>query len=328
MTDVLCLRPKADFTKLGVKTREGLSVRYLASDDPDLATAIAVARALIIPAVGPNLDTALFDGSGVQLVQVTGAGVDRVQIDEMAVRGIAVANVPGGSNDAVAEYVVTAASALRRRMFEGTEAIRTGNYTAFRAAMVGEGVDQLNGLTAGVIGFGTIGQSVAMRLHAAGAGITFHDPANPNSPAAAAIGAVMMDLDSLLAASDLVTLHVPLLPSTRNLIDAGRLAQMRPDAILVNAARGGIVDEAALCNALTEGWLAGAAVDVFSVEPPGQDNPLLALRGEAARRLILTPHIAGVTRQAWATLFQKAWDNVARVLMDGAPAHHVVNAVG
>src|SRR5581483_5694968 len=120
------------------------------------------------------------------------------------------------------------------------------------------------------------------------------------------------------------TLHVPLIEATRHLIDARALSVMKRDAILINAARGGVVDEGALATALQEGRLAGAAVDVYSSEPPDATNPLVALSGEAARRLLLTPHIAGVTRQSAAFLFREAWRNVARVLLDHEAPHHRV----
>ena len=114
-------------------------------------------------------------------------------------------------------------------------------------------------------------------------------------------------------------MHVPLLPATQNLIGDRELARMKPGAVLIQASRGGIVDEAALAAHLASGHLGGAAVDVYSTEPPAADNPLLKLAGEAARRLLLTPHIAGVTRQASAFLFRSAWQNVERVLIQNQP---------
>jgi phosphoglycerate dehydrogenase-like enzyme len=112
---------------------------------------------------------------------------------------------------------------------------------------------------------------------------------------------------------------VPLVPATRGLIGAAELRRMKPGAILIQASRGGVVDEAALAEALRAGPLGGAAVDVYTSEPPTPDNPLLALSGEAAERILLTPHIAGVTRQASAYLFRSAWQNVERVLLEGRP---------
>jgi phosphoglycerate dehydrogenase-like enzyme len=255
-------------------------------------------------------------------VQVTGAGVDR--LDEPALRrlGIAVANVPGGSNAAVAEYVVTAASMLLRRLAWADAEIKAGRYQQFRARMVADNLAGLQGLKVGIVGLGTIGLAVAQAFRAHGCRLAYFDPA-PKDPAAAR-DMEALPLDELLAASDVVTLHVPLLPATQNLIGAAQLARMQRGAILINAARGGIVDEAALVASLASGHLGGAAADVYSSEPPGADTPLLAATGEAASRLLLTPHIAGVSLQAWQFLFRSAWENVERVLLRGeAPQHRV-----
>ena len=319
---VLCLRPEADFTRVDAPAPASLTVDYRKPDDPALPSLIKTARALVIPAVGPKLAPALFEGCDLRLVQVTGAGLDRLDQAALTRLGIPVANVPGGSNSAVAEYAVTSASLLLRRLSWSSAEIAKGNYVGFRARMVADNLNGLEGLLVGVVGFGTIGLAVARAFHAAGARICFHEPALRDKAAADALGATAMSLDELLAASDVVTLHVPLLPATQGLIGARELACMKPGAILIQAARGGIVDEAALAQSLASGHLGGAAVDVYSVEPPTPDNPLLKVTGEAASRLLLTPHIAGVTRQASALLFRSAWQNVERVLVRGeAPAN-------
>lgn len=317
--DVVCLRPEADFARVGVAPPSSLAIAYRAPGDPELNPLVAAARALVIPAVGPKLPSTLFEMSDIKLVQVTGAGVDR--LDEPALRrlGIAVANVPGGSNRAVAEYAVTSASLLLRRFAWSNQEIRAGNYAGFRARMVADNLAGLDGLTVGVIGLGTVGLAVAHAFHDAGCHIVYFDPAPRDPVAVAAIGAQSMTLDQLLPASDVVTLHVPLLPATRGLIGARELSMMKAGAVLIQASRGGIVDEAALAAHLQAGKLGGAAVDVFSSEPPDAANPLLTVTGEAAHKLLLTPHIAGVTRQASALLFKTAWDNVERVLIRDEP---------
>ena len=317
---VLCLRPEADFTRVDAPAPASLTVDYRKPDDPALPALIKAARALVIPAVGPKLAPALFEGCDLRLVQVTGAGLDRLDQAALTRLGIPVANVPGGSNSAVAEYAVTSASLLLRRLSWSSAEIAKGNYVGFRARMVADNLNGLEGLLVGVVGFGTIGLAVARAFHAAGARICFHEPALRDKAAADALGATAMSLDELLAASDVVTLHVPLLPATQGLIGARELARMKPGAILIQAARGGIVDEAALAQSLASGHLGGAAVDVYSVEPPTPDNPLLKATGEATSRLLLTPHIAGVTRQASALLFRSAWQNVERVLVRGEAA--------
>lgn len=314
--DVLCLRPEADFTRVGVTPPAQLAIAYRKPDDPQLAMLIKEGRALVIPAVGGKIPGALFEGSKVKLVQVTGAGVDR--LDEAAMRklGIAVANVPGGSNSAVAEYAVGCAIVLLRRLAWSDMEIRDANYVSFRGRMIGDNLPGLEGLTVGIVGMGTVGFAVAEAFHRFGCQIVYHDPV-PRDAAAARIGARALSLEDLLKTSDVVSLHVPLLPQTRSMIGARQLAAMKPGAVLIQASRGGIVNETALAAHLNSNHLGGAAVDVYSVEPPDTDNPLFALEGEAAHRVLYTPHIAGVTRQASVNLFRDAWANVERVLVKG-----------
>ena len=318
-TVVLCLRPEVDFTRVDAPAPATLRVTYRKPDAADVPALMRAADALIIPAVGPKLAPALFEGSSLKLVQVTGAGVDRLDRDALTRLNIPVANVAGGSNGAVAEYVVTTASTLLRRFAWASTEIKAGNYVAFRARMVADNLAGLDGLLIGLVGFGAIGMAVAQAFAALGCRVCYYDPAPRDAKAGEAIGAKPMALNALLAAADVVSLHVLLLPATRGLIGERELSLMKPGAVLIQASRGGVVDEAALAAHLRSGRLGGAAVDVYSTEPPAEDNPLLNLEGEAARRLLLTPHIAGVTRQSWGILFRSAWQNVERVLIENAP---------
>jgi phosphoglycerate dehydrogenase-like enzyme len=327
MTHVLCLRPQADFARVNALPPASLAVDYRAPAEADVPALMRQADALVIPAVGPALPAKLFEGTRLKLVQVTGAGLDRLDMAALTRLGIPVANVPGGSNGAVAEYAVTTASLLLRRLAWSSDEIKRGNYAAFRAALIGANLAGLDGLTVGIVGFGTIGVAVAKAFAAANCRLCYHDPAPPDPQAAAALGAQALSLPDLLERADVVTLHVPLLPATRGLIGAGELARMKRGAVLIQASRGGVVDETALAEALRAGHPGGAAVDVYSTEPPGPDNPLLALDGEAAQRVLLTPHIAGVTRQASAYLFASAWQNVERVVITGAPPLNRANPV-
>jgi phosphoglycerate dehydrogenase-like enzyme len=322
--DVLCLRPQVDFERAAALPPPSLRVAYRAPDDPDVPALMKQARVLVIPAVGGKLPSALFAGATVRFVQVTGAGLDRLDLDTMRKLGISVANVPGGSNIAVAEYAVTSAATLLRRLLWSDAEIRLGHYAAFRARLLADNLSGLDGLLVGIVGLGTVGFAVAQAFRARGCEICFYDPAPRHPEAALALGATALLLDALLAKSDVVSLHVPLIAATENLIGANQLQLMKPAAVLVNASRGGVVNESALADCLRSGGLGGAAVDVFSAEPPAPDNPLLALDGETARKLLLTPHIAGVTRQSSAFLFRSAWRNVERVLVaDQPPADRV-----
>lgn len=316
---VLCLRPEGDFLRVNAPAPQSLAVAYHAPTDAPVAALIKSSDALVIPAVGPKLAPELFEGGKLKLVQVTGAGVDRLDQAALTRLGIPVANVAGGSNSAVAEYVVTAASTLLRRFAWSDAEIKAGNYVKFRARMIADNLSGIDGLLVGLVGFGTIGRAVAQALRGMGAKLCFYDPGPVDAALAAALDARSVSLDELLATADVVSLHVPLIPATQNLIGAGELARMKPGAILIQAARGGIVDEAALAASLASGHLGGAAVDVYSTEPPAADNPLLKVSGEAASRLLLTPHVAGITRQSSAFLFRSSWENVERVLLRNEP---------
>ena len=310
--DVLCLRPEADFERVAALPPASLKVVYRAPNDADVPQFMKQARALVIPAVGPKLPTELFAGTSIQFIQVTGAGLDRLDLPFLRQRGIAVANVPGGSNEAVAEYAVTAASVLLRRFFSADTEIRRGNYRDFRARMIADSLLGLDGLTVGIVGFGIIGVAVATAFQKRGCSILYYDPAPRDPRASEALGAKATSLEELLRTADVVSLHVPLLPQTTGLIGASELSMMKPGGVLIQASRGGVVDEASLAHALQEGRLSGAAVDVHSTEPPAAGHPLLSLQGEAAHRILFTPHIAGVTRQSTAFLCRSAWQNIER----------------
>jgi phosphoglycerate dehydrogenase-like enzyme len=321
--NVLCLRPEVDFTRVDAPAPATLSVDYRKPEDADVPELMRAVDALIIPAVGPKVAPALFERSRLKLVQITGAGVDRVDRDTLTRLGIPVANVAGGSNDAVAEYAVTSASLLLRRFAWADAEIKAGNYAAFRARMAADNLAGLDGLLVGLVGFGAIGLAVAQAFAGLGCRVCYYDPAPRDPKAGEAIGAKPMAFDALLMSADVVSVHVPLLPATEGLIGERELSLMKPGAVLIQASRGGVVDEAALAAHLRSNRLGSAAVDVYSTEPPTADNPLLKLEGEASRRLLLTPHIAGVTRQSWGTLFRSAWQNIERVLRGEAPLNRV-----
>jgi phosphoglycerate dehydrogenase-like enzyme len=322
--DVLCLRPEADFLRVGVSPPKALSTTYRAPDDPELDALLGDVRALLLPATGPKLSPALFQGAALKIAQVTGAGVDRLDEATMRKLDIPVCNVPGGSNGAVADYAVAMAITLHRRFSWADIEIRAGNYAPFRAAMLADNLSGLDGLCVGIVGFGVVGTAVARAFSQLETDIVYFDPAPRDFNEAKAIGARPLALDDLLKQSDIVSLHVPLLDATSELIGTRELELIKPGAVLINAARGGVVDEAALAASLSSGHLGGAAVDVYSTEPPQADNPLLLLQGEAAKRLILTPHVAGVTRQAQGLLCSRAWENIERVLLrNEAPYNRV-----
>jgi (S)-sulfolactate dehydrogenase len=267
--------------------------RYLPDlvDRPEaLAAEAAEADALIVRNRTQVRGALLAGAHRLRVVGRLGVGLDNIDMPGCEARGITVIPATGANAQAVAEYVVGAAMLLLRGAYQSTGEVAAGKWP--RAAL--SGGREIAGKALGVVGFGDIGRRVARLGRALGMEAAAYDVALPASaPVWRDERVEPLDLDALLGASDVVTLHVPLVAATRNLIDARRLASMRRGAILVNTARGGVVDEAALCVALASGHLGGAALDVFEHEPLPAGSPLAD-----APNLLLTPHVAGLTQEA------------------------------
>jgi len=319
---VICLRPRRDFDQVGVDVPDDLDVTYFDNErslegiGPDVAC-------VVLPSAGPALAPELFaHARGLRLVQYTGAGTDRIADSVIDQLGCAVSNVPGASAPDVAAYVVVATGVLLRRMSLGDRLMKAGRFDEARAQMIPAVVRGYRGLRVGVIGFGSIGYEVAKSFHALGAEVMWFDP----QPAAQDASGLFerVELNELLDRSEVVSVHVPLLESTRGLIDAAALARLGSGAVVVNAARGGIVEETALMAALDDDRLGGVVLDVFEREPLASDSPVVAWAQRHNDRVLLTPHIAGVTPEASRVLFEGAWTNVRSVLVAGAEVLHRV----
>jgi phosphoglycerate dehydrogenase-like enzyme len=253
------------------------------------------------------------------LVQQPSVGYQHIDVEAAGRAGIPVANVAGANAIGVAEHTIMAALALLKKLMMQHEKTKAGVWA--QDEMATYGVFELFGKTLGIIGMGQIGIEVALRARPFGCNMIYYDikPLSPDR--AGELGVSLVGLDELLAQSDVVTLHAPLTPETEGMLNVERLGMMKQGAVLVNVARGGLVDEDALAKALEEGRLAGAAVDVFSEEPVTGDNPLLL-----APNTILTPHTAGATNESRLRIIGVAMDNVAAVL-EGRVPRFIVNGV-
>jgi (S)-sulfolactate dehydrogenase len=235
-----------------------------------------------------------------------GVGLDNIDVDACAARGITVIPAVGANASSVAEYVIAAAMLLLRGSYRSSDDVIAGRWP--REAL--SGGREIGGKTLGVIGFGSIGKVTARLAQGMGMRVVAFDAMRDASdPAYGGAGVEATGLDQLLAAADVVSLHVPLLESTRNLIDAKRIAAMKPGAVLVNAARGGIVDEPALVAALKRGHLGGAALDVFAVEPLPVSNVFAG-----CPNLLLTPHVAGPSKESSVRISTLIADKVLEAL--------------
>lgn len=325
MVDVVCLRPETDFLAVGVVPPAKLSIEYRTPSDHDVPSLLQQARALVLPSVGPHLDDTYFgQSSSLKLVQFTGAGWDRIAESTLRRLGCVVANVPGVNAIDVAEYVLITAGTLLRKLKQGDGLIWSGQYGQARQALAAENVRGFRGLTIGIVGLGHIGLAVGKVFRLLGAEVIYYDPQPRQAQEAADAGLQRGSLEEVLGGADVVTIHVPLLPQTRGLIGAAELDRLKPGAIVIQASRGGVVDEGALLHRLQAGDIGGVAMDVFSTEPLPADASLLRDAQALQDRLLLTPHIAGVTHQAAAHLYTAVWANVERVLLHEGDALHQV----
>lgn len=239
-----------------------------------------------------------------KLVQLLSAGYDKANIEAARTAGVPVANNGGANSVAVSEHALMLMLAVSRQLPTLHTSVTTGRWRGETTPRIHE----LRGKTLGIVGLGTIGKKTARLAAAFGMPVNYYDVARLPEHEEDALNVRFRLLRELLRTSDIVTLHTPLNPSTHHLIGAPELALMKPDAILINTARGPIVDEAALCEALTNGTIAGAGLDVFDQEPPPADNPLFALDN-----VTLTPHLAGPTFESNIARVRNAFDNVQRV---------------
>lgn len=237
-----------------------------------------------------RVDAALLDAApGLRVVGRLGVGLDNIDLAACKARGIEVWPATGANDLAVAEYVIATAMMLLRGAYLASDRVLAGEWP--RQSLIGR---ELSGRVMGLLGFGAIARQVARRAEALGMRVIAHDPhLDAGDPVWGDVRPVAMT--ALLDGADVLSLHVPLTAQTRHVIDAAALARMRPGAVLINAARGGVVDEDALARALSLGALAGAALDVFELEPLSADH---GARFAGLPNLILTPHIAGVTEES------------------------------
>jgi phosphoglycerate dehydrogenase-like enzyme len=304
----------------GALTRAGLTVRL---EPKRKERTPAEVQQLVADAAAAIVSTDPFDADVLQaspqlrVIARVGIGVDSIDLDAATACGVAVTVTPGANESTVADHTIALMLAALRRVCEHDAAVREGrwNRTGEHAPWV------LSGATVGLIGYGRIGRLVRKRLEGFAVDVLVSDPLEPDDPTVANVS-----LGELLAASDVVSLHAPLLETTHRLLGAAELALMRPHAVLVNTARGGLCDERALVDALEHGRLRAAALDVFEQEPPGPSR-LLALPN-----VVVSPHNAGLSVQSIEEMTRRATASVIDVLVGREPEHlanpEVLSSIG
>jgi D-3-phosphoglycerate dehydrogenase len=290
--------PLARLREAGHGVKEGVGLQ-----GAELAAALAGCQGLLVRSGARVTAEVLRGAPDLKVVVRAGTGLDNVDVAAARELGIRVFNTPAANRVSVAELVFGLLLAFERHLVPASRSLADGRWekTRFQGR-------ELAGRRLGLIGFGRIAREVAARAHAFGMTVAAHDP--PLVPWPDALGVPPLALDALLGTSDVVSLHVPLTDATRGMLGERELALLRPDALLVNTARGGLVDEAALERALKEGRLRGALLDVFAAEPPGA-HPLLALPN-----VLATPHLGASTDAAQ----RRAGDEAVTLLLESLAA--------
>lgn len=289
----------------GLKGRDVLYDPALVDRPDELLRAVENARALIVRNRTQVRDRILTTGKNLKVIGRLGVGLDNIDVEACKARGIAVCPATGSNDVSVAEYVIGTAMLLLRNAYHATDQVVAGKWP--RNALMGR---EISGKILGLIGFGAIAKETARRAAALGMEVMAYDPfASTASFAQAQVKAA--DVDKLVWAADVVSMHVPLTDGTRNMMDAARIKTMKKGAILINAARGGVVDEEAVAAALKSGHLGGAALDVFESEPLDAAKAAIF---QNVPNLILTPHIAGVTQESNVRVSWVTVENVKKVL--------------
>ena len=288
-----------------LEARSDHDVRVVVDNDPGAIVAAAGTANAILVRTTPIGADVIEAATGLRVVSRHGVGYDNVDVRALNARGIPLAIAANANRISVAEHTMAMLLTLAKAAVPHDAAVRAGNW-AIRSDVL---AFEIFGKRLLLVGFGRIGREVALRARAFGMTVVVHDPFVDPAALAELGCSAAVDLDAAIAEADVISLHLPLDETTRHVIDARRLALMRPSAILLNTARGGLVDEAALAAALASGKLRGAGIDVFADEPPAPDNPLLI-----QKTALLSPHNAGVTVESMVNMATEAATNCLDVL--------------
>lgn len=293
-------------------------VRYLQTTDPEeIRREAALADALIINKT--VLDKTFFQSCPrLQCVCLLATGYNNVDLEAARASGVAVCNVPGYSTDSVAQLTFAFILNFATQMIPYAASVRDGEWTRCRSyTYMPWGIRELAGKSIGIVGFGTIGRRVAAIAHAFGMKVLAHTRTVPNENGGLPFPVSFLPLHELLEESDFVTLHCPLTPETRYLINRQTIAHMKRSAYLINTSRGGVVEEQALADALNEDRIAGAGIDVLDPEPMRPDCPY-----RSAKNMLITPHVAWAAREARERLIGEVAENL-QAFQNGIPRNRV-----
>ena len=328
MPRVVSYLPQEQFSKSNIQTPHGWEISYAREHGEDeIIEACRGADFLLVPAANPPITARVLRNiPSVCLVQGFGAGYDKIDLDAARDVNLPVANTPGQNAHTVAEFTIGMLVNLQRKILISNREVKAGRYREIERELIRTGLQEIRGTSIGLLGLGRIGRLVASLASFMGAKVSYYDPFRAEQCVEAELGVAYLPFEDLLNNNEVISLHLLLNKDTRNLISHRALSLMPPGSLLINTARGEIVDQAALAAALENGHLGGAALDHFFPDPPPPDHPLLNLSDGASDRLIVTSHLAGVTAGSFSRMLRLAMENIQCVAAGENPAN-VVNGI-
>lgn len=301
-------------------------ITYLDKDTPAEQIVGRSADILFVDAITPVTAREIAGLPNLKMIHSEGVAYDKIDLAAARERGIYVCNNKGCNAGAVAEQAILLMLMVLRRALPGDRAVREGRQMEMKERCMAGGLRELSDCRVGLVGFGDIARAVATRLAAFGCEVCYTARHRLPREEEARYGVTFMALEEMAAVCDVVSLHCPVTDETRNLVSDALLARMQSTAVLINTARGELVDNDALARALTEGRIAGAGLDTVAPEPVPADHPLVNLPAPASERLVFSPHLGGITEASFRRAHLHMWRNVER-LVDGHRPDNIVNGL-
>lgn len=326
MAKILTTIKKETLDRVGIKPPEGLQFSYIESgySDKEFIEKSEGAEFILMD-LSPLNENIIKSLEGVKLIQVYGVGYDGIDVKAAKEAGIPVANAKGVNKVSVSEHTIGLMLASLRRTAEADKDLKAGKFKESYKNYQVEGTRTLKSTHIGIVGLGDIGLEVVKRLEAFGPKISYYSHTRKEN-LEKEYNLQYLEMDQLLSQVDILTVHTPLTPSTEGMLGEREFKLMKEDSILINTARGEIIDQKDLALSLKNKEIGMAGLDTLSPEPPSKDHPLLNLPKEVESKLILTPHIAGITTKDFEDMQKNAWDNISRV-MEGKKAKNIVNVL-
>lgn len=309
---------------LAMPERLDVVVAERGTSDDDILALASDADFIMADAISPVSERLVSGMPNLKLIHSEGVAVNTIDLEAAKAHDVPVCNNAGVNAAAVAEQTILLMLASLRQLVVGDAQVRAARQIQMKERLMVEGIRELGDCTIGFIGFGAIAQATAFRLANWGCTMLYNKRHPLDAAREAELNVHLASQDEIVKACDIVSIHIPVTPETEGLVDRDFLAKMRPDAVLINTARGEVIDQKALAWALETGEIAGAALDVLSPEPVQADNPLLNLSDSAAEKLVLSPHIGGITEGMFFRAYEGVWNNVVCVMNGDEPINRIV----